>query len=79
MSDSLVVDVASPRYLLAMKLFSSRVENDAEDILFLYRQVGFTTVAEGLDLVESVYRGRGIEPKVQFLLREIVEELRQRE
>ncbi|MBN1170579.1 MAG: hypothetical protein JXA67_00200 [Micromonosporaceae bacterium] len=76
-SGSLTVDVASPRYLLAMKLFSSRVESDVEDIMFLYRQLGFTTVEEGLDLVESVYQGRAISPKVQFLLGEIVEDLRQ--
>jgi hypothetical protein len=78
-SDSLTVDVASPRYLLAMKLFSSRVESDAGDIMFLYRQLGFTTVEQGLDLVESAYRGRAISPKVQFLLTEIVEELRRQD
>lgn len=72
-SESLNVDVASARYLLAMKLFSARVENDADDIMFLYRQLGFTTVEEGLDLVESVYHGRPVEPKVQFLLGEIVQ------
>ncbi|GAA1395938.1 DUF6036 family nucleotidyltransferase [Catellatospora coxensis] len=75
-SASLNVDVASARYLLAMKLFSARVENDADDIMFLYRQVGFTTVEEGLDLVESVYQGRPVEAKTQFLLGEIVEMLR---
>jgi hypothetical protein len=78
-SDSLNVDVASPRYLLAMKLFSARVENDADDIAFLYRQVGFTTVEEGLSLVESVYQGRPILPKVQFLLEEIVDAIRHTE
>jgi hypothetical protein len=78
-SDSLTVDVASARYLLAMKLFSSRVENDADDIMFLYRQLGFTTSAEGLDLVESIYRGRPIAAKVQFLLEEIVEALHQQD
>jgi hypothetical protein len=62
-----------------MKLFSSRVENDADDIMFLYRQLGFTTVDEGLDLVESVYRGRPIAAKVRFLLEEIVEALRERD
>jgi hypothetical protein len=75
-SDALTVDVASPRYLLAMKLFSSRVEIDANDIMFLYRQLGYTTVAEGLDLVEAVYQGRPIAAKVQFLLEEIVGALR---
>jgi len=60
-----------------MKLFSSRVENDADDIMFLYRQLGFTTVDEGLALVESVYRGRPIAVKVKFLLGEIVAALRE--
>lgn len=63
-SDALTVDVASARCLLAMKLFSFRVENDAGDIAFLYRQLGYTTVEQGLDLVESVYRGRPVEAKV---------------
>jgi Nucleotidyltransferase of unknown function (DUF6036) len=72
---ALNVDVASARYLLAMKLFSSRVETDADDIAFLYRQVGFTTVDEGLDLVATAYQGRPVAPKVQFLLEEIVENL----
>jgi len=59
-SDSLIVDVASPRYLLAMKLFAARAEIDADDIILLYRQLGFTTVDEGLDLVEQAYPGRPI-------------------
>jgi hypothetical protein len=59
-SDSLIVDVASPRYLLAMKLFAARAEIDADDIILLYRQLGFTTVDEGLDLVEQAYPGRPV-------------------
>jgi len=77
-SPSLNVDVASPRYLLAMKLFSARAENDADDIMLLYSQLGMSTVEEGLDLVESVYAGRPLQPKVQFLLEEIVEALANR-
>jgi len=57
-SDSLIVDVASPRYLLAMKLFASRAEIDADDIALLYRQLGFTTVDEGLALVERPGSGK---------------------
>jgi hypothetical protein len=52
-----------------MKLLAAR-EQDVEDIVLLYRLCGFTSVAEGLDLVESVYPGRTIAPKVQFLLEE---------
>lgn len=41
-------------------------------IAFLYRQVGLTTVEEGLDLVASTCRGRPIAARTQFLLEEIV-------
>ena len=74
-SDSLIVDVASPRYLLAMKLFAARAEIDADDIVLLYRKLGFTTVDEGLDLVEHAYPGRPIPAKVKFLLAEIVDSM----
>jgi len=69
-NDSLRVDVASPEYLLAMKLLAAR-EQDIDDIAILYRLCGFTTTAQGLDLVESVYPGRPIAPKVQFMLEEL--------
>jgi Nucleotidyltransferase of unknown function (DUF6036) len=65
------VDVASPQYLLAMKLMAAR-ETDIDDIVFLYRLCEFSTVAEGLDLLESTYPGRTIAPKVQYLLDEIL-------
>jgi hypothetical protein len=43
--------------------------------ILLYRQLGFTTVDEGLDLVEQAYPGRPIPPKVRFLLTEIVDSM----
>jgi hypothetical protein len=63
------LDVASPRYLLTMKLLAARDE-DVDDILFLYRQCGFRTVEEGLDLVEAAYPGRTIPVRLQYLLEE---------
>jgi hypothetical protein len=41
----------------------------------LYRQLGFTTVNEGLHLVEQAYPGRPIPAKVRFLLTEIVDSM----
>jgi hypothetical protein len=41
-----------------MKLFAARAEIDADDIILLYRQLGFTTADEGLDLVEQAYPRR---------------------
>jgi hypothetical protein len=68
---NLSVAAASPRYLLAMKLLAARVERDQDDIRVLYRLCRFTTAEEGLDLVESVYPGHVIAPRVQFLLEEM--------
>ncbi len=65
------VDVASPEYLLAMKIFAARAELDVEDIRRLYELCGFTTAREGLDLVQREYPGRPIPPKVQFMLEEL--------
>ena len=58
-----------------MKLFAARAEIDADDIVLLYRKLGFTTVDEGLDLVEHAYPGRPIPAKVEFLLAEIVDSM----
>jgi len=47
----------------------------ADEIILLYRKLGFTTVDEGLDLVEQAYPGRPIPAKVKFLLTEIVDSM----
>lgn len=59
-----------------MKLFAARAEIDADDIILLYHQLGFTTVDEGLDLAEQAYPGRPIPARVKFLLTEIVDSMR---
>ena len=58
-----------------MELFAARAEIDADDITLPYRQLGFTTVDEGLDLVERAYPGRPIPAKVKFLLTGIVDSM----
>lgn len=52
---ALEVWVASPRYLLAMKLLSARIERDADDIALLLRLCGIAKVTDALDLVEAAY------------------------
>ena len=74
-SPALRVDVASARYLLAMKLLAARAGADTEDIATLYRLSGLTTVEEGLDLVQTAYPDVAIPIKTQYLLAEIVEQL----
>ena len=68
---SLSVSVASPRYLLAMKLLAARVDQDVEDIKLLYELCSFTTADEGMDLVEAAYPGHLIEARTRFLLEEL--------
>jgi hypothetical protein len=75
-SPSLTVAVASPRYLLAMKLLAARVDADVEDIKLLYELCGFTTAEEGFDLVERMYPKSLIPPRTQFLLEELYPSLR---
>ena len=67
----LSVRVASPRYLLAMKLFASRVGRDEDDNRVLYSLCGFATADDGTALVQAMYPGRPVPAKVQFLLEEM--------
>jgi hypothetical protein len=54
----LSVAVASPRYLLAMKLLASRADRDIDDIKFLYQLCGLSTAEEGAELLQSYYPTR---------------------
>ena len=76
--EGLSVAVASPRYLLAMKLLASRTDRDVDDIRTLYDLCGFTTPDEGLDLLASYYPEHLILPRVQFLLGELFPDQRER-
>lgn len=68
---SLEVAVASPEYLLGMKLLASRVDQDVEDIRTLYAMCGFTTAEEGIALMVRLYPTRPVPAKTKFLLEEL--------
>lgn len=70
-SEHLSVAVASPGFLLAMKLLASRSDRDRDDIRFLYELCGFSTSSEGLDLLASYYPERLVLPRVRFMLEEM--------
>lgn len=67
----LTVAVASPRYLLAMKLLASRVDQDVEDIKLLYELCGLKTAADGIALLDKAYPGRPLPARTRFLLEEL--------
>ena len=49
------ITIASPRYLLAMKLMAMRFGEDDEDIEILLRACGFTSANEALQLLARLY------------------------
>lgn len=68
----LIVQIASPRYLFALKALASRVDRDAADLVTLYRLCGFGSVDDALDHVEATTPAGLLGPKTQFLLRELL-------
>ncbi|NUS45024.1 MAG: hypothetical protein HOQ24_15210 [Mycobacteriaceae bacterium] len=71
-SPGISVRVASPRYLFAMKAAAVRIDRDADDLQFLYRVSGFTSVDEALDSVSEHYPPHLLAPKTEFLVRELL-------
>lgn len=69
---ALQVYVASPRYLLAMKLLAARIERDADDIELLLRLADIDDVEEALDLVESAYGAERVPAKTALLVEAIL-------
>ncbi|MHB8296938.1 MAG: DUF6036 family nucleotidyltransferase [Acidimicrobiales bacterium] len=68
---SLQVSIASPRYLLAMKLLAARAEQDQDDIRLLYEICGYSSAAEGLALLEVYRPGRAIPQTTLDLVEEM--------
>lgn len=68
---ALLVRVASPRYLLAMKLAAARTPIDADDILILAEHLGITSAEEALEIVTEYYPPSQLLPKTRFLAEEL--------
>jgi hypothetical protein len=66
------VAAGSPRYLLAMKVASARVDRDTDDIRFLAELCGYRTAAEVLATTEEIWgRMYALLPKSRFLVEEV--------
>lgn len=64
------VQVASPRYLLALKLLASRREDEA-DIRLLLNRLQIESVEDALAVLLSIYPETQVLPKTRFMLEEI--------
>ena len=72
-SESLLVQVASPEYLLVMKLYASRDERDLDDAATLFDRLGYTTAQQGLDLLTSTYPSGLLLPRHRYVVQDVVE------
>ena len=67
------VTVASPEYLLTMKLLAMRMGEDDDDIITLLDMCGITSAQEAIDLVERMNRGQKTLPRARFWLQQYFE------
>ena len=65
------VSVPSTDYLLAMKVFASRIDRDDDDIKYLAHHLGLTKADEILDVAARFYPSGRIEAKVQFYVQQL--------
>jgi hypothetical protein len=72
-SNSLIVQVPSPEYLLAMKLFSMRGERDINDAATLYNVIGYTTPEQGRELLSRTYPLSLLLPKHRYVVEEVAQ------
>ncbi|MGL4339994.1 MAG: DUF6036 family nucleotidyltransferase [Rhodoglobus sp.] len=72
-SDSMLVQVPSPEYLLAMKLHASRGERDLNDAAILYNKARYIKPQEGIDLLRRSYPSSMLLPKHRYVVEEVAE------
>lgn len=70
-SESLLVQVASARYLLAMKLLAARDDRDLDDAAMLFNRVGVTTGQDGIDILAASYPAALLLPRHNHIAVEV--------
>lgn len=72
-SESLLVQVPSAGYLLAMKLHASRDERDLDDAATLFNTLGYTTAQDGIDLLTRWYPVGQLLPRHRYIAQDVAE------
>ncbi|WP_197671754.1 DUF6036 family nucleotidyltransferase [Devriesea agamarum] len=70
-SDSLVIQVPSPEYLLAMKLYASRGDRDIDDAARLFNLAGYTEADEAVALLGRMYPSSMLLPRHRYITEEV--------
>lgn len=68
-SESLLVQVPSPEFLLAMKLHASRDIRDLDDAALLFNHLGYTSAQDCIDLLTTIYPLGQLLPAIATLRR----------
>ena len=71
------VYVASPKYLLAMKLHSGRPGRDIDDATKLWSIAGYESEEEGIALLEEKYPPQLLLPKHRYIVQEVAARARE--
>jgi len=75
----LKVMMPAPTYLLAMKCLAARVATpdatDVQDVKFLVRHLGLRQPTDVLEIVARYYPANRIQPKTQYFVEAVMEEL----
>lgn len=72
-SESLLVQVPSPEYLLAMKLHASRDDRDLDDAAVLFNRLGYTSAQDCIDLLTQTYPLGQLLPRHRYLAEEVTD------
>jgi hypothetical protein len=70
-TDHVLVQVASPEYLLAMKLHSGRAERDIDDAVKLWGIAGYTRAEQGHALVQARYPASQLLPRHRYIVEDV--------
>lgn len=70
-SESLLVQVPSPEYLLTMKLHASRDERDLDDAARLFNRLGYTTAQDCIDLLAATYPVGQLLPRHRYIAEDV--------
>lgn len=76
------ISIASPEYLLAMKVSSARLDRDVDDIKLLIKECGYTTPEQVLASVERTWGSQAkyvLQPKSRFLIESVFDEMKHEE
>jgi hypothetical protein len=70
-TEYLQVEVASAKYLLAMKLYSGRQTRDRDDSIYLFNLLELNSSTEAMDILEAAYPSALLEARHHYVVQDV--------